>query len=138
MFVAEPGVHCHHLSWSPDGRFLYFATGLPPDEMDVWRVPSGGGTAERITRHNRASRIRLLLDDRTLLYTATADDGTGPWLYIMDLRTERRSARAPESSTISPSPRAPRRAGGVRRLVATVSNPVAQLWTVPIVGARRG
>src|SRR5688572_24524838 len=85
VHIAEPGVHNHHLAWSPDGRFIYFSSGLPPNEMDVWRIPSAGGKAERITRHDSRVSHPAPLDDRTLVYTATADDGTGPWLYSMDL-----------------------------------------------------
>ncbi len=89
IFVGEAGVHCHHLSWSPDGRYLYFSRGAPPNDMDVWRVPSGGGSAERMTMHHSRVSYPVLLDDRTLLYTATADDGTGPWLYSMDVNEPR-------------------------------------------------
>ena len=40
-----------------------------------------------MTRHNSRVGYPVSLDDRTLLYTATASDGTGPWLYSMDLGT---------------------------------------------------
>jgi hypothetical protein len=80
IHVSESGIHSHHLSWSPDGRYLYFTHGLPPNDMDIWRIPSAGGAAERVTRHNARVGYPVALDDRTLLYTATADDGTGPWL----------------------------------------------------------
>ena len=30
VFVSEPGIHNHYLTWSPDGRFVYFARGVPP------------------------------------------------------------------------------------------------------------
>ena len=132
IFVAEPGVHCHHLSWSPDGRYLYFSRGVPPNDMDIWRVPLDGGPAERITSHNSKVGYPVLLDDRTLLYTATADDGTGPWMYAMDV-----DARVPERVSmtiehyISIASAAEGR-GQPRRLVATVSNPTVDLWTVPI------
>jgi Tol biopolymer transport system component len=29
LFVAEPGVHNHYPTWSPDGRFVYFVRGVP-------------------------------------------------------------------------------------------------------------
>jgi len=133
IFRAEPGIHCHYLAWSPDGRFLYFSLGLPPDEMDIWRIHSDGtGQPERITAHNSRVAYPVLLDDRTLFYTATADDGTGPWLYTMDLsdRVPHRVSNAVEHYiSISASAEIP---GQPRRLVATVSNPSVQLWTVPI------
>ena len=131
--IAAPGVHYHHLSWSPDGRFLYFARGLPPDEMDIWRIRADGeGEPERITTHDSRVAYPVLLDDRTLFYTATADDGTGPWLYSMDVerRVPHRVSTAVEhylsiaaSADVSGQP---------RRLVATVSNPGVNLWSVPL------
>lgn len=133
IVIGEPGIHSHYVAWSPDGRFLYFSHGLPPDEMDIWRIPStGSGRAERITDHNSRVAYPVLLDNRTLFYTATADDGTGPWLYSMDLedRVAHRVSTAVEHY-ISISASAEVR-GQPRRLVATVSNPSVQLWTVPI------
>jgi Tol biopolymer transport system component len=133
IFRASAGVHCHYLAWSPDARFLYFSLGLPPDEMDIWRILSDGtGQPERITAHKSRVAYPSLLDDRTLFYTATADDGTGPWLYTMDLndRVPHRVSNAVEHY-ISISA-AVEIAGRPRRLVATVSNPSVQLWSVPI------
>jgi Tol biopolymer transport system component len=132
LFIAAPGIHCHYLSWAPDGRYLYFAYGVPPNDMDVWRISSGGGQPERITSLNSRVAYPLLLDHRTLIFTATADDGTGPWLYAMDLRdriAHRWSTGVEHYISISASPEIP---GRPRRLVATVSNPSVELWTVPI------
>ena len=132
LHVAEPGIHSHHLSWSPNGRYLYFAHGLPPNDMDIWRIPVAGGPPKQVTRHNSAVGYPVLLDDQTMLYTATADDGTGPWLYSMDLGTRavRRIVTGVEHYiSISASEDAP---GQARRLVATVSNPSVGLWSVPI------
>jgi Tol biopolymer transport system component len=132
IFLAEAGVHCHYLTWSPDGRFLYFSHGVPPDEMDIWRIPSDSGPAERITRHNARVAYPVLLDDRTLLYTATADDGSGPWLYSMNVEArvpQRVSTTVEHYLSIAASAETP---GRPRRLVATVSNPSVHLWTVPI------
>src|SRR5206468_12512572 len=77
IYVAAPGLHSHYLSWSPDGRFLYFSHGLPPNEMDLWRIAATGGQPERITSHNARVGYPVAVDDRTLLYTATDDDGIG-------------------------------------------------------------
>ena len=135
IFVAAPGVHSHYLAWSPDGRYLYFSHGVPPDEMDIWRVPAGGGAPERITTHVSRVAYPVLVDDRTLFYTATADDGTGPWLYAMDVAArvaQRLSAGVEHYVSIASSAAAP---GQARRFVATVSNPTVQLWSVPITSA---
>jgi Tol biopolymer transport system component len=133
LFIGDPGVHSHYLSWSPDGRFLYFSHGLPPDDMDIWRIPASGGQPERIPHLISRVAYPVLLDDRTLLFTATADDGTGPWLYSMDLVhrvAERLSLGVEHYLSIAASAEMP---GQPRRLVATVSNPSVQLWTVPIL-----
>jgi len=132
LLVSAPGIHAHHLSWSPDGRFLYFTRGTPPNEMDVWRIGVAGGEPERITNHNSRVAYPVLLDARTLLYTATADDGTGPWLYSLTLeeRAPRRVNMTVEHYlSLAASDDIP---GKPRRLVATVSNPSVQLWSVPI------
>jgi len=133
IYIAEPGVHSHYLAWSPDGRFLYFSHGLPPDEMDIWRIDvDGKGEPERITNHNSRVGYPLPLDDRTLFYTATAADGNGPWLYSMNLneRVPRRVSTAVEHYlSISASDEV---SGKPRRLVATVSNPGVHLWSVPV------
>jgi Tol biopolymer transport system component len=131
-FIAVPGVHNHYLAWSPDGRLIYFSHGLPPDEMDIWRVPSSGGQAERITSHHSRVSYPVLLDANTLLYSAIADDGTGPWLYLMDLsdRVARRVTEGVEHYISIAA--AAEKAGQSRRLVAAVSNPTVQLWSAPI------
>jgi serine/threonine protein kinase len=130
--IAPAGLHSHHLNWSPDGRFLYYSHGLAPDEMDIWRIPSAGGQPERITSHNSRVGYPVLVDDRTLLYTATDDEGGGPWLYAMDVETRvatRLSAGVEHFISIAASAE---NEGQPRRLVATVSNPSVQLWTVPL------
>jgi len=68
VYIAPPGIHCHYLNWSPDGRFIYFVGGIPPAEMDVWRIPSSGGTAERLTFHNSSVAYPTFMSDGTLLY----------------------------------------------------------------------
>ncbi len=132
IHVSEGGIHSHHLSWSPDGRWLYFTHGLPPNDMDIWRIPSADGAAERVTRHNARVGYPVALDDRALLYTATAGDGTGPWLYSMDLGTgasQRVVTGVEHYISIAASAEMP---GQPRRLVATVSNPTVGLWSAPI------
>jgi serine/threonine protein kinase len=130
IFVGEPGVHNHFPTWSPDSRFIYTIRGLPPDLMDIWRIPSGGGQPERITNHNAWVHYLAFLDRRRLLYTATAEDGSGPWLYSVDVDrriSHRVSFGLEQYLSIAAS-------GDGRHLVATVANPSASLWTVPLSG----
>lgn len=128
IHIAERGVHCHFPLWSPDDRFVYFVQGRPPDEMDVWRVPSAGGEAERITFH--ASRVShpVFVDASTLLYLATADDGSGPWLHGMD--TTRRVPHRVGSGLEQYTSLAASADG--RRLLATRTTPRSSLWRVPL------
>ena len=138
LHVALPGLHSHYPTWSPDVRFVYYTHGLPPDETDIWRIPSAGGTPERITSHASRVGYPVLLDDRTLLYTATDDDGGGPWLFMMDVNDRiatRLSSGVEHYTSVAASDEV---AGRPRRLVATVSNPVVRLWTVPITSAIAG
>lgn len=135
IFISTPGFHSHYLSWSPDARFVYFAHGLPPNEMDIWRIAAEGGRAERVTSHNSRVGHPVLVDDRTLLYTATDDNGNGPWLYAMDLETRvatRLSSGVEQFVSVAASAVVP---GQSTRLVATVSNPSVQLWSVPLTSA---
>ena len=135
IFVAPPGVHGHYLTWSPDGRFIYFVRGiLPTEEMDIWRIrvsPSEAAAApERITSHNARVAYPAWLDARTLIYSATAEDGSGQWLYAIDVehRIPHRvsSGIAEQYLSVAVSEARP------RRLVATIATPTASLWTVPI------
>ena len=77
IFAAEPGVHCHFLIRSRDGRFIYFVKGTPTTDMDIWRIPARGGDAEQITFHHAWVGYPAWLDARTLIYSATADDDWG-------------------------------------------------------------
>jgi Tol biopolymer transport system component len=135
IYIASPGLHSHFLTWSPDGRYLYFSHGVPPDQMDIWRVPATGGTPERITTHDSRVAYPILLDDRTLLYSATDGDGAGPWLYTTDVNKRiatRLSSGVERYVSIAASEAVP---GQPRRLVATVSNPTVQLWSAPLTDA---
>ena len=74
----------------------------------------------------------MAVGDGSLLYTATADDGSGPWLYAMDLATRttvRISTGIEHYTSISASRAGP---GAPVRLVGTVSNPDVALWSAPI------
>ena len=128
IFAAAAGLHAHFPLWSPDKAFIYFVEGSVDDAMDVWRIRPAGGSAERITHHNSRVNHPVLLGNRTLLYLASERDGSGPWLYSLNV-----------------DHRVPHRLSGVfnrytslagaadgRRLVATLSNPKETLWRLPI------
>lgn len=128
IYISPPGIHNHYPTCSPDGRFVYFARGLPQRDMDIWRVPSAGGTAERLTNHHSRVAYPALLDDDTLIYSATRPDGSGSGLYAMDV--ERRIPHAVTSGLEEYASVASSADG--RRLVATVANPIRNLWTASI------
>jgi Tol biopolymer transport system component len=128
IYVARPGLHNHFPVWSHDGAFIYFVHGLPLEESDVWRIRPTGGEPERLTFHDSRVTFPTLLGNRTLMYLATDDDGSGPWIYAMDVERRvphRISTGAEEYLSLAAS------ADG-RRLVATVSRSSAGLWRVPI------
>ena len=130
IFAGEPGVHCHFPIWSRDGRFVYFVKGTPTTDMDIWRIPAQGGSAEQITFHHAWVGYPAWLDARTLIYSATAEDGSGRWLYAIDVehRIPHRvsSGIAEQYLSVAVDQVQP------HHLVATVANPTAGLWTVPI------
>ena len=39
-----------HGRWSPDGRWIYFSR-RDKSSFDIWKIPSGGGAAVRVTAH---------------------------------------------------------------------------------------
>ena len=134
IYIDRPGVHCHFPTWSSDGRFIYFVKGIPPRELDIWRIPYGGGTPERITWRNSTVGYPTFLDDRTLVYTAAAEDGSGSWLYSIDVqrRVSRRVSSGVEQYISVAATTGPE---GRPRLVASVANPSSTLWTVPLSGS---
>src|SRR5437867_3345874 len=124
------GGHNHHQAWSPDGRWIYFARGIQDTrQMDLWRIAASGGQPERLTDHNAYVGFPTPIDDRHVLYIAQDRDGSGPWLWALDTnsRATRRVAYGTEQyRSIAGS-------ADHRRLVASVANPSASLWTVPIL-----
>jgi Tol biopolymer transport system component len=124
------GGHNHHQAWSPDGRWIYFARGIQVTrQLDLWRIAAGGGEPERLTYHDAYVAFPTPIDDREILYIAQDDDGSGPWLWALDTqsRVTRRVAYGTEQY-LSIAASADR-----RRLVASVANPSASLWTAPIL-----
>ena len=131
IFVdPNPGWHCHWPVWSTDGKWIYFVRGYPETVTeDLWRISPSGGQPERLTHHNAEVRSPAPISPKTVLYVATAADGSGPWLYALDVdrRASRRISFGLEQYlSVAAS------ANG-HRVVATVANPTATLWAVPIL-----
>ena len=82
--------------------------------------------------HSHNARVAYLawLDARTLIYSATAEDGSGQWLYAIDVehRIPHRvsSGIAEQYLSVAVNEAHP------RRLVTAIAAPTASLWTVPI------
>jgi serine/threonine protein kinase/Tol biopolymer transport system component len=130
IFVDKPGLHNHFPAWSPDGRWIYFVHGTPDTrDMDLYRIDPSGGNPERLTYRNTDIAYLTLVDNSTVFYAARDADGSGPWLWAFDVKSRqsrRVSVGLEQYTSVEAS------ADG-RRLVATISNPVAGLWTVPIL-----
>jgi Tol biopolymer transport system component len=131
--ILPPGVlKNNNPVWSPDGQWIYFVRGSEPQDemdMDVWRLRSSGGTPERLTQQHAAVNFLAPIDSRTLLYVARDEDWSGPWLWALDV--ERKVKRRVPSGVDQYTSVAASRDG--RRVVATVANPSASLWRVPLL-----
>jgi Tol biopolymer transport system component/DNA-binding winged helix-turn-helix (wHTH) protein len=126
VYIAPPGIHCHFPLWSRDGETIYFVRGFVPDEMDIWCIRASGAALEQLTWHNSRVSFPTLLDARTLLYLATAADGSGPWLHALDLE---RGTSSRVRTGGNPYTSLAANADG-RHLVATEAYPTATLWRV--------
>ena len=124
IFTAPAGLHSHFPLWAPDAAFIYFVQGSLPDKLDIWRITPAGGTPERITSHHGRVSHPVLLDRRTLMYLASDPDGSGPWLYSMDV--ERRIPHRLSSSPDRYTSLASSADGG--RLVVALASPKRTLW----------
>jgi Tol biopolymer transport system component len=128
IFTAPAGLHSHFPLWAPDSAFIYLVQGSLPDKLDIWRITPAGGTPERITSHNGRVSHPVLLDRRTLLYLASDPDGSGPWLYSVDV--ERRIPHRLTSGLDRYTSLAASADG--RRLVVTLASPKRTLWRLRI------
>ncbi len=131
LFTAPSGLHCHFPLWSPDGAFLYFVLGSVPDKLDIWRIRSTGRIPERITSHNSRIIYPVFLNRRTLMYLASDPDGSGPWLYSIDVerRIPHRLTSGPDRYTSLAA------SADGRRLVVTRASPRRTLWRLPLADA---
>jgi Tol biopolymer transport system component len=132
IFSAPAGLHGHFLVWSPDQAFIYFVQGTLPDHLDLWRIRPDGGEPERLTHHDALVSHPVFLDARTLLYLVGGPDGTGPWIYALDVeqRAPRRVSFGVDGFTSLAA------SADGRRVVATTASPKGTLWRVPLAGVR--
>jgi Tol biopolymer transport system component len=127
ILIAPSGLHSHFPVWAP-GNLIYFSKGSLPDQLDIWRVDPQGKAPERITSHSTRVTYPVLLNQHTLLYLASALDGSGPWVYGMDVErrvAHRLTAGVEQYTSLAAS-------GDGHRVIATVSTPQRTLWRVPI------
>jgi WD40 repeat protein len=82
-----------------------------------------------LTQHDGDIRYIAPLDRRTLLYVAPDQIGSGPWLWALDTETKA-SRRVSSGLDIFTSVAA---SADGHRLAVTVSNPTANLWTLPLL-----
>jgi Tol biopolymer transport system component len=128
IFTAHAGLHSHFPLWAPDMTFIYFVQGSLPDRLDIWRITPAGGTPEQVTSHKTHVSHPVLLDRRTLMYLASDPDGSGPWLYSMDVER-----RVPHRLTYGLDRYTSLAASADgRRLVATLASPKTTLWRLRI------
>jgi len=131
IFTAPAGLHSHFPLWAPNAAFIYFVQGSLPDKLDIWRITPAGGTPERITSHSGRVSYPVLLDQRTLIYLASDPDGSGPWLYSLDVKhriPHRLTSGLDRYTSLAAS------ADG-RRLVLTLASPKRTLWRLRIADA---
>ena len=124
IYAATAGTHCHYPLWSPDGAFIYFVRGVPPNNWDIWRIRPSGTDLEQLTHQNGRLAYPVMLDKRTLLYLATDPDGSGPWMYGLDVERpapHRLTTGVETYTSLAAS------ADGMR-LIATTANPRSSLW----------
>ena len=128
IFTSSAGLHSHFPLWAPDAAFLYFVQGELPDKLDIWRIRPAGGIPERITSHRAQVTYPVMLDRRTLMYLASDPDGSGPWLYSLDVEgriPHRLTPGLDRYTSLAAS------ADG-RRLVLTRATAHGTLWRLPI------
>jgi Tol biopolymer transport system component len=128
------GFHVHEPAWSPDGAWVYFDRGvMPGDEAptEIWRVPSGGGEAERVVETRGVARGPLPTPDgRALIYAGDQSGGVlNLWWRPLRGGAERRLTRG-AGDYISP-----RVSRDGRRLVCEARTSVGSLRALDVSAA---
>jgi Tol biopolymer transport system component len=129
ILAAKRRDHNHFPAFSPDGRWIYYAhADQSVAEYDIRRIPAGGGTSEPLSER-RDVRYLTPIDERTVLFVGADADGSGPWLWALDVDhhlIRRVSVGLERYLSVAAS-------ADHRRLVATVSKATAGIWSVPIL-----
>jgi Tol biopolymer transport system component len=127
---SDAGQHQHYPVWSHDGQWIYLTRGRPATgEMALWRVRPNGDDLEVLTENQLDVRYPTPLDARTVVYVAREENGAGPWLWSLDVgskASQRTFFGLQQYTSVAAS------ADG-QRLVASVADPQASLWSVPIL-----
>jgi len=128
----DPGIHQHFPTWSVDEEWILFVQGSEAaGGLQLWRMRPDGSAPEQLTFELRSVAFPTPLDEDTVLFVGHDAGGSGPWLWSLDLTRDsppRRVAFGTQQFTsLSAS------ADG-HRVVATVADPQAVLWQVPIRG----
>jgi Tol biopolymer transport system component len=128
--IERPNVHQHYPVWSLDGKWIYFVKGVQATyDWDLWRMAAGGGNQERLTHHESEVGYPTPIGPQTILYVARDRDGSGPWVWALDV-DRKQTSRVSFGLEIYTSLAAT--ADG-RRLVASKASPTASMWSVPIL-----
>jgi len=126
---GAPGVHQHYPTWSFDDQRIFLIRGrVATGDTDLWWVRPDGSDPEQLTRGLKSVEYPAPIDENTVLFVAEEAPGSGRALFSLDLGrrvTRRANLGLEQIRSVSAS------ADG-RRLVVTVANPKAKLWTVPI------
>ncbi|MDQ6739262.1 MAG: hypothetical protein M3021_02540, partial [Actinomycetota bacterium] len=84
LWVEEPW-DCMMPSWSRDGRFIYFVSRRPSEDLRLWKKPVDGGPAVQLT--HRAGGEAVEAPDGTLVYFS--DGRNGIWQVSPDGTNEK-------------------------------------------------
>jgi hypothetical protein len=98
-------------------------------EYDIYRIPAAGGTPEAMASLHTDVRDLTPIDKRWVLFVAHADDGSGPWLWALDVdrkETHRVSVGLDRYLSVAAG------ADGRRLVASIVKSTVAGLWSMPI------
>jgi Tol biopolymer transport system component len=130
ILPSPEGNHQHYPIWSPDGEWIYLVRGrMNTGDTHLWRVRPDGSDLQRLTEDKRHVAYPAPIDARTVLFCAREPDGAGPWLWALDVESgesRRVSFGLEHYTSVSVS------ADG-KRIVATIEDPEASLWRVPVL-----